>query len=100
MRVLPDLVFNTTSRSVGYLCFFGAGITLGFLAFAIFLAGDLYDYKDTVLLNQAILPQVDAIVVLGGGKGRITAGGDLWYRYWEDTRQIPTRLPTLYFSGV
>lgn len=44
-------------------------------------AGSIYDYVDT--FDGAKLPDVDAIVVLAGARGRISAAGDLWYRYYE-----------------
>jgi uncharacterized SAM-binding protein YcdF (DUF218 family) len=80
---------------------FGLGITVGALALAYLLAGEIYEYQDTVV--AAHLPTVDAIVCLAGGRGRIAAAGDLWYRYWEQAREpsFPKRkVPKLYFSGM
>ena len=68
-------------------------------------ADAVYAYQDTV--DGVHLPQVDAIVVLAGGRGRISAAGDLWYRYRVDLKagglhaapQSSPR-PILYFSGL
>lgn len=66
------------------------------------LAGNLYDYQDTV--DGTHLPSVDAIVCLAGGRGRIAAAGDLWVRYWERAQAPlvgePRRVPVLYISGM
>ncbi len=78
--------------------------SLGIAAFFILIyywAGEIYDYQDTV--DGAHLPQVDAIVCLAGGRGRIAAAGDLWYRYWEYSQKsgpILEKVPVLYFSGM
>jgi uncharacterized SAM-binding protein YcdF (DUF218 family) len=69
-------------------------------------ADAVYAYQDTV--DGVHLPEVDAIVCLAGGRGRISAAGDLWYRYWEQDlsrSSIPgpprkSARPILYFSGV
>ena len=71
-------------------------------------AGMIYDYQDTV--DGASLPEVDAVVVLAGGRGRISTAGDVWYRYWEGAQvplsglgpRLPPRVkvPVFYFSGV
>ncbi len=75
------------------------GVVLGILVVALFLAGEIYDYQDTV--DGAHLPEVDAIVCLAGGRGRIAAAGDLWYRYWELSQAPPFRKPPVfYISGV
>ncbi len=79
----------------------GLGSALLALLLAYFFAGDIYDYKDTV--DGTHLPKVDAIVCLAGGRGRIAAAGDLWYRYWELSHQkslTPVQVPVLYFSGM
>ena len=89
-----------------------AGLLLGFggllVAGGIWLwsaAGWVYDDQDTV--DGVHLPRVDAIVCLAGGRGRIAAAGDLWYRYWEQRRIGRESLqkeadfrPILYFSGL
>lgn len=78
---------------------FMAGLIAGILLFTLFKAGALYDYQDT--LDGATLPDVDAIVCLAGGKGRITAAGDLWYRYFESEEAGKLeRTPILYISGM
>ena len=83
------------------------GMTLGALALAYTTAGEIYDYQDTV--DGVHLPEVDAIVCLAGGRGRIAGAGDIWYRYWElvhtplvgtDKSPIPERAPILYLSGM
>lgn len=80
-----------------------AGAIAGVLAMVLvyLLAGEIYNYRDTVDLQR--LPAVDAIVCLGGGKGRLAAAGDLWYRYWQQS-QLPDSLvksaPVLYLSGM
>ncbi len=77
----------------------GVGITLGVAMVFTFSAGAIYEYRDS--LDGAVLPKVDTIVCLAGGKGRISAAGDLWYRYYE-AHQVDSEnpLPILYFSGV
>lgn len=69
------------------------GILVGTLVLPLFLAGDIYDYQDT--LDGFHLPPIDVIVCLAGGRGRIVASGDLWYRYWEQKKA-----PKLYISGM
>jgi uncharacterized SAM-binding protein YcdF (DUF218 family) len=78
------------------------GMFVGALLLASIMAGDIYDYQDS--FDGVHLPKVDAIVVLAGGKGRISAGADLWYRYWENSHRTeegaPTPIPLLYVSGM
>jgi hypothetical protein len=83
-----------------HLSFLILGIALGSMALPLILAGDIYDYQDTV--DGVHLPDVDAIVCLAGGRGRIAAAGDLWYRYREDGLQEvpPKNPPLLYISGM
>jgi len=76
----------------------GAGVAL---ITAYYLAGEIYDYQDTV--DGVHLPPVDAIVCLAGGRGRIAAAGDLWYRYLElSKKSSPSiqKVPVLYLSGT
>ncbi len=92
------------------LFFFGifiTGVVLGVLALAYVLAGDIYEYQDTV--DGVHLPKVDAVVCLAGGRGRIAAAGDIWYRYWELSHSlikglgpnpVPSKTPILYISGM
>lgn len=84
----------------------GAGI-IGALAFAYLTAGDIYEYQDSV--DGVHLPQVDAVVCLAGGRGRISAAGDIWYRYWELAQRPlvaavpkpdPGAIPILFVSGM
>jgi uncharacterized SAM-binding protein YcdF (DUF218 family) len=80
------------------------GMTLGALILAYVSAGDIYDYQDTV--DGANLPEIDVIVCVGGGRGRIAASGDVWYRYWEEAQRSGThgtpkkKAPVLYISGM
>jgi uncharacterized SAM-binding protein YcdF (DUF218 family) len=81
------------------LAAFLIGITVGALGLAYLLAGEIYDYQDSV--DGVHLPKVDAIVCLAGGRGRIAAAGDLWYRYWEVSQKPPIgKPPLLYLSGM
>ncbi len=93
--------FQTLRNLIGNLCLIGFGMIIGILIFAFITAGDVYHYRDSV--DYQNLPQVDAIVVLAGGKGRIAAAGDLWFRYWQLTqKEDPSAppVPILYLSGV
>ena len=83
------------------------GVLLGGVGLAYLLAGEIYDYQDSV--DGVHLPQVDAVVCLAGGRGRIGAAGDLWYRYWELSRTplkeagpvpVPGTPPVFYISGM
>ncbi len=89
------------SEYLWHLVLFIGGLAFGFSLLASLLAGDIYDYQDTVIQDD--LPEIDAIVCLGGGRGRIGAAGDLWYRYWEAvqrSRLDAQKIPVLYFSGM
>jgi uncharacterized SAM-binding protein YcdF (DUF218 family) len=79
--------------------FFLLGLLSGVLLFAFVKAGALYDYQDT--LDGAFLPPADAVVVLAGGRGRISAAGDFWFRYYEreEAGEIEAA-PMLYISGM
>ena len=62
-------------------------------------AGSIYEHRDT--FGGGKLPEVDAIVVLAGGRGRITASSDLWYQYHEaEEAGQAERTPMLYVSGM
>jgi uncharacterized SAM-binding protein YcdF (DUF218 family) len=77
------------------------GVLVGVLLFATVMAGEIYDYQDTV--DGVHLPPVDAIVVLAGGRGRISSAGDLWYHYHSldhSLAQSPQSSPVLYVSGM
>lgn len=87
----------------GILLHFGflvLGILIGSLVLSLILAGEIYEYQDSV--DGVHLPPVDAIVCLAGGRGRISAAGDLWYRYWEigQKQNPPVAPPILYMSGM
>ncbi len=79
--------------------FFFLGLMSGILLFTFFKAGTIYEYADT--LDGAYLPPADAIVVLAGGRGRIAAAGDFWFRYFEreEAGEIEAA-PFLYISGM
>ena len=81
------------------LVFFVLGLFSGVLLFAFLKAGTIYEYNDT--LDGAYLPPADAIVVLAGGRGRIAAAGDFWFRYYEreEAGKIEAS-PFLYISGM
>lgn len=89
------------------------GVAAGMFILTLVLASEIYDYQDTV--DGVHLPSVDAIVCLAGGRGRIAAAGDLWYRYWESSIKLKAareaagekidpeaddRVPLLYLSGM
>jgi uncharacterized SAM-binding protein YcdF (DUF218 family) len=77
------------------------GILMGILLFATVMANEIYEYQDTV--DGVHLPEVDAIVVLAGGRGRITSAGDLWYHYHTLFQGDHAGLksgPVLYVSGM
>jgi uncharacterized SAM-binding protein YcdF (DUF218 family) len=82
-------------------------LLIGGLTYAYLSAGEIYEYQDTV--DGVHLPQIDAIVCLAGGRGRIAAAADLWYRYWEISQApvpgagrspVPAKPPILYLSGM
>lgn len=100
MKLSKQFVQRNLIRLAGDLALFSLGIALGALILSYLLAGDIYDFRDTA--SQALLPDVDAIVCLAGGRGRVAAAGDLWYRYWEAAQKTPGNLkvPVLYFSGM
>lgn len=81
------------------ITFFTFGVLVGALLIVCLQAGKLYDYKDTV--DGAKVPEVDAIVCLAGGRGRIAAASDFWFRYYEleEQRKIE-KTPLLYISGM
>jgi uncharacterized SAM-binding protein YcdF (DUF218 family) len=76
------------------------GFGVGVLALSLMNASVLYEDLDTC--DGVTLPQVDAVVVLAGGRGRIAAAGDIWYRYWEDAQSPDKskRVPVFYVSGM
>lgn len=77
--------------------------TVGLIVLFV-LAGEIYDYTDTV--DGVNLPEVDAVVCLAGGRGRIASAADVWYRYWELThaprvgKSVRGKVPVLYLSGM
>ena len=74
------------------------GAFLGVWFFSFILAGDIYEYQDTV--DGVHLPPVQVIVVLAGGRGRISAAADLWYRYREAAPTLALMTPVLFVSGM
>jgi uncharacterized SAM-binding protein YcdF (DUF218 family) len=82
------------------------GFFLGTLVLAFLLAGDLYDPSPTLSSQTHTLPDVDAIVCLTGGRGRIQMAGELWFRYLDQTLNTPPEtadpppLPILYLAGA
>lgn len=62
-------------------------------------AGEIYDYEDTFKFDQDA-DQVDVVLCLAGGKGRITAAAETWLKIKNirDAKQLPP--PVLFFSGV
>jgi hypothetical protein len=84
-----------------------AGAAIGATGLGLIVAGDIYEFQDSV--DGIHLPPVDAVVCLAGGRGRILAAGDIWYRYWETSQKpvsgvertpVPPRPPILYISGM
>lgn len=80
------------------------GMILGVILFAYFVGGQIYEYQETMsekTVEQWGLPDVEVIVCLAGGKGRIREASDLWYRYWRQSQIRPaTTVPILYISGM
>lgn len=78
------------------------GVFLGGVSFSLISGGEIYEYQDS--FDGVNLPAVDVIVCLGGGRGRISVAGDIWYRYWEQVNHSDAgageKLPILYFSGM
>src|SRR4051812_16668903 len=62
------------------------GMIFGIFFLAFFAGGVIYDFEDSV--QGEILPPVDAIICLAGGKGRIPVAADLWYRYWKRSQEF------------
>lgn len=84
---------------IGSTFFFIVGLFCGFLLFTFIRAGTIYEYTDS--LDGAKLPDADAIVVLAGGRGRISAAGDFWFRYRErEEAGVIEESPILYLSGL
>ncbi|MCM0606806.1 MAG: YdcF family protein [Xanthomonadaceae bacterium] len=72
------------------------GVMLGIFLIAFTSAGLIYEYYDSVELDD--LPKnVDGIVVLAGAKGRISEAADLWLKFYKEN---PSRAPMLYVSGM
>ena len=110
---MPEVTSSQNSYLKPWLVVFAttfAGMALGVLGLAYILAGEIYEYQDTV--DGVHLPPVDAIVCLAGGRGRIAGAGDIWYRYRElagssagksgpvATAAAYGAYPVLYVSGM
>ena len=95
---LKNWVHKRRLRALLYSGSLLSGMAIGAFLLAYISAGEIYDYQDTV--DGTHLPKVDAIVCLAGGRGRIAAAGDLWYRYWESAGPAKVEPPILYISGM
>lgn len=103
MKFLQALkrAWHSTVVQTGVWFFLGCLILL---FIPLIRAGNLYDYQDSI--DGVHLPEVDAIVCLAGGRGRIAGAGDLWYRYWEMSRSFAgggvgtDQVPILYIAGM
>ena len=80
------------------LFLFGLILLITLFSLVLYCAGEIYWYRDTV--HGVHLPQVDAIVCLAGGRGRLSAASQIWYAYAEQSQVSGTRVPVLYLSGV
>jgi len=90
-----NYMFRKCLTYVGYTV---GGMLLGILLLAFYLAGEIYEFQDSV--DGTHLPPVDVIVCLAGGRGRISAAGDLWFRYYEQSQGPAFHPPELYISGM
>ncbi|MGE0614540.1 MAG: YdcF family protein [Bacteriovoracia bacterium] len=63
------------------------GMGVGVLSLAYMTAGIIYDHQDSATLEE--LPEVDVIVCLSGGKGRIEAATNLWFAYHQKAQFKP-----------
>lgn len=97
-KIPPQRKSENLSLSLKLLSMISAGMLIGGLIVLMFSAGILYDYEDTVRLDN--LPDVDVIACLAGAKGRIHAAGEIWLRYWKESQKRGKKLPVLFFSGV
>ncbi len=96
-RKFLSRIFSRPAVGSGF--FFLIGLLCGFFLFTFIRAGSIYEYSDTV--DGATLPDADAIVVLAGGRGRISAAGDFWFRYRErEEAGVMDSSPLLYLSGT
>ncbi len=101
---MKSTIKNTIKRGTPWIrkrmALFGMlwiGVGIGVLGAAFMLADEIYYYQDS--FDGAQLPAVDAVVCLAGGRGRIAAAGDVWYRYWEAMKE-PQKPPILFISGM
>lgn len=88
------IFFKKVIPVLGFL----GGILLGFFLLAYAAGWVIYDYQDTVDLEED-LPEVDVIVCLAGGRGRISAASELWYRYRQQAGEQGA-YPVLFVSGM
>lgn len=73
------------------------GALLGCAVFLWLASGEIYDYEDTFVFERDG-PQIDVVLCLAGGKGRIPAAVEWWQKLKNhQKRKYP---PILFFSGV
>ncbi len=75
------------------------GASLATLIFMWLAAGEIYDYRDTFSVEQDSA-DVDVILVLAGGKGRIKEATEVWSQITKIREQQKLSPPSLFFSGV
>ncbi len=83
-------------RSV-ILIFTGAAVAT--LAFLWIAAGEIYDYDDSFSFERDS-NDVDVILVLAGGKGRIETAAELWQKISQRRMEKKLKPCFLFFSGV
>ncbi len=119
---------RTSQAQAGFVLGFllvAFGMLVGILCLGFVSAGDLYDFQDSfesrnfasgnpgVLSSPGQptaygqrLPELDVIICLAGGRGRIAAAAELWFRYFrarvdhQKKSGPPPKVPYLYLSGV
>jgi uncharacterized SAM-binding protein YcdF (DUF218 family) len=74
-----------------------AGSALAAVAFIWFAAGEIYDYKDSFDLDRDGR-EIEVVVVLAGGKGRIPLAVELWQKI--RSLRGEKNEPVLFLSGV
>jgi uncharacterized SAM-binding protein YcdF (DUF218 family) len=84
-------------KFIAFLFSLFVGSLLAALGFIWFAAGEIYDYKDSFDLARDG-KDIEVVVVLAGGKGRIPLAVDLWRRIREQRGE--KNEPVLFLSGV
>ncbi len=70
---------------------------LGAFLMTFLAAGSIYDYSDTVRVED--LPEgVEAVVCLAGGRGRIRFASEVWLKFWE--YRGAENAPVFYVAGA